>query len=395
MPFLPTYRARPGYLFVLPWYPANAIGGVNQALIQLVRLMNQARQYKAYLLVCNGPLSPPPAPHLECPVFSLRMYEPVSKRHSIRSLLGFLWTLPRTLSLLRSLLKTRDVRVINVVFPGLESWTFVLLKKLGLFPGKLVVSLQGNDIKLFLEETGLARWLARMIFRFADRVVSCSNGIREDLLRLEPRCERNSVVIHNSIDMDAFESMRPDCFSLPEPLRNRPFLLNIGKYEHKKGQDVLIRAFEQISKRFPELLLVMIGARGPETEGIRRMAAHSPAAQKIVMIENVPHEAIPVFLKAALVFVLPSRREGFPFVLLEAAACRKSVAAAAAVGVPEIIFDGETGRLVPVDDVEALAAALSSLVSDDDLRKRLSENLYTLVSEKFTLRHCYESYMSL
>src|ERR1039458_6595758 len=58
----------PGYLFVLPWYPQGPIGGVNQALMNLVRLMEEAGQYRPFVLIPNGSQALLPSPHLRCPV---------------------------------------------------------------------------------------------------------------------------------------------------------------------------------------------------------------------------------------------------------------------------------------------------------------------------------------
>ena len=96
-----------------------------------------------------------------------------------------------------------------------------------------------------------------------------------------------------------------------------------------------------------------------------------------------------------LLFVLSSRREGFPFVILEAAACRKAVVAAACVGVPEVIQDGVTGRIVPIDDSEALAAAIADLVANNATREIVAGNLHRYASENFTWTAAFAKYMNL
>jgi glycosyltransferase involved in cell wall biosynthesis len=113
------------------------------------------------------------------------------------------------------------------------------------------------------------------------------------------------------------------------------------------------------------------------------------------MLENVPHEQIPGFLAGAELFVLPSRREGFPMVLLEAGAAGATVVAASCIGVPEIIADGVTGRLVPVDDAEALADAITALLSDPEERARMGRSLHQLVARDFSWTRAYSQYISL
>lgn len=391
----PPGKAVPGYLFVLPWYPEGPIGGVNQALINLVRLMDLAGHYRPFVLIPYGRQDLPPSPHLRCPIFSMVIRNPSLPANNLRARAAFFVTLPIVFWKLRALLSRHRIRTINCIFPGADSLTYVMLRRLRLFSGKVILTLQGNDIKVALDTTGFDRFLARETFRRADHVVACSSGLREDLLRLEPRCAHNSVVIHNSIDVEAFLALAAPDYQLPDKLRKAPFLLNVGKYEHKKGQDVLIRAFEQIASVFPLLHLVMIGATGPEIEQIRRKVKDSPFTERIVMFENVPHESIPAFLKSALLFVLPSRREGLPFAILEAAACRKAVVAAACVGVSELVQDGVTGRLVPVDDSDALALAISDLLGNDKLRQQLAQALHRCVQRDFTWQAAYRKYVSL
>jgi colanic acid/amylovoran biosynthesis glycosyltransferase len=122
----------------------------------------------------------------------------------------------------------------------------------------------------------------------------------------------------------------------------------------------------------------MIGATGPEIEEITRKVKGSPFAERIVMLENVPHESIPAFRRSALLFVLSSSHKGLPFVVLEAAGCRKAVVAAACVGLPGLIRDSVTGRLVPVDDFDALMLAISDLLSNSHLTGQFAPTLTSL-----------------
>jgi glycosyltransferase involved in cell wall biosynthesis len=387
----PQRHAVPGYLFVLGWYPKNKIGGVNHVLLQLIEQMNHDGEYRPFLLVPNEPRNPPPLPG--CPVFSMRVRPPYDPEHPLRSVVAFLATLPWSLLRLRALLNRHNVRVINAHFPADDALTYVLLKRLRLFSGRVVLSLHGNDIKTALDQNGFVRAMYRWLFRSADSITTCSRGLREDLLRLEPRCEKNSLVIHNGIDLEAFRKLGSAGFHLPEAIRGRQFLLNIGKYEHKKGQDILLRAFERIALRFPDLLLVIIGQTGPEIEDIRRLVRASPFAARIVMLQDVPHDHIAAFLETCSVFALPSRREPLGIVILEAAAFERPVVAAASGGVPELIEDRVTGRLVPVEDDGALAEAITEFLTEDGLRQTTARNLRRLVAEQFSWANAYQAYL--
>jgi len=381
---------------VLSWFPESGIGGVNQAVLNLIHTMQEARLYRPLLLVSNGNPLPERAPHIECDVISLRLRTPDLPDRPVVSLAAFLYRLPSTLLSLRALAKRCKVQTFNCVFPDNECLNIVILKMLGLFSGRVVLWFQGNDIKTAMEKKGLAAAASRWMLRRSDVVAACSAGLLEDVLRFEPRCVHNSAVVHNAIDVGRFRSGAATDYELPERLRDAPFLLNVASFEYKKGQDVLIRAFERIADEFPDLVLVMIGATvGEQTVELQRIARESPKRDRILMLENVPHERIPVFLRAARVFVLASRREGLPFAILEAGACETPIVATACIGVPEIVEDGVTGRLAPVDDDAALSSAVRDLLIDEPKRKQLAANMYRLVAEKFTWRAAYEKFIRL
>jgi len=387
----------PGYVMVLSWFPESAIGGVNQAVLNLIHTMQLEGRYRPRLLVSNGHALPERAPHIECEVIPLRLRTPdLPADRTVISLLAFLYGLPGTLLSLRALVRRHNVRAFICVFPDNECLNIVLLKKLGLFSGKVSLWFQGNDIKTAAEKRDLGAAAFKWMLRGADVVAACSQGLLEDVLRFEPRCAHNSAVIHNAIDIEKFRGKAATDYELPELLRNAPFLLNVAGFERKKGQDVLIRAFERLAGEFPDLLLVMIGSSsGEATAAVRAMVQESPLRNRILMLENIPHERIPLFLQAARVFVLASRREGLPFAILEAAACLTPVAATACIGVPEIVQDGITGRLAPVDDDAALASAIRDMLTDEVKRKEFAANMYRLINEKFTWRATYEKWIGL
>jgi glycosyltransferase involved in cell wall biosynthesis len=128
---------------------------------------------------------------------------------------------------------------------------------------------------------------------------------------------------------------------------------------------------------------------------VRQAVAHSPFSARILMVENVPHHEVSAYLKAACAFVLPSRREGLPFVILEAAASKVPIIASDIPGVREVVTDGITGRLVPVDRPAALIQAITDHLQDEKQGAIFSSRLFELVSAEFTWAHAYEQYVSL
>jgi glycosyltransferase involved in cell wall biosynthesis len=91
------------------------------------------------------------------------------------------------------------------------------------------------------------------------------------------------------------------------------------------------------------------------------------------------------------VFILPTHREGFPNVVLEAQAARKPVVAARATGVVDAIVDGETGLLFPVGDAAALAEAVARLLNDEALAKKLACASQERVKREFRREHIWQA----
>jgi glycosyltransferase involved in cell wall biosynthesis len=137
----------------------------------------------------------------------------------------------------------------------------------------------------------------------------------------------------------------------------------------RNGVDCLVEAWQRAGLRARAELV--IGGTGPEIAAIQRLAASDPS---IRVLGYVPDDELPALYQDADLFVLPSRSgEGFGLVALEAMASGLPVLATSSGGVVDIVKDGVNGRLVPPNDVPALAEALNRLVDDGPLRTELAQ----------------------
>jgi glycosyltransferase involved in cell wall biosynthesis len=166
-----------------------------------------------------------------------------------------------------------------------------------------------------------------------------------------------------------------------ESFGDGPVLLYVGRFTAVKRVGLLIRAYARAHRRFAvRAPLVILGGYPGEWEGehpVEAIAAIDPAARRDVFLAGWHgHDDLPAALHASDVLVLPSVREQFGQVLVEAMACGLPVIAADAHGPATIVRDGETGWLVPPDDVEALAGALVEAVNDGAERRRRGEAAY-------------------
>jgi len=224
--------------------------------------------------------------------------------------------------------------------------------------------------------------IERTAFEAADAVIAVSKGMGEDILRSYPGVDPARMhVVYNGIDLDAWRP-NPDADAVRalgvDP--DRPTIIFVGRITRQKGLPYLLRA----AKRLPADVQLVLCAGAPDTKEI--MAEVSGLVQElqqersgVVWIERIlPRPELTALLTAADVFVCPSVYEPLGIVNLEAMACGTAVVGTATGGIPEVIVDGETGRLVPIDQatdgtgtpldperfVSDLAAALTEVVAD-------------------------------
>jgi glycosyltransferase involved in cell wall biosynthesis len=386
------------FCFILGW-PIDQIGGVNEAVRNLIR--EAAADGQQPVLIESHGKEPAASyrPNLPARYVYYSLSGPWCEGDCLMGV-KFLLGLPRKLLYFRRDLRPLGITVFNAHFPGMASWNFIIAAALGVVPAKVILSLHGSDIRGALKLRGIGRWFHRMLYRRAFAVVACSEGLRSELLMLDPALARNSLVIHNGIDIPTF--MAPvDRETLPAELEGRPFLLHIGTFAYGKGQDLLLRAFAPIAREHPDLLLVLIGKPATISGLVRQMIAELGLRNQVLLFENVPHTRIPVFLVHTRLFVFSSRwvrgeyGEGFPLVILEAAAAGAPVVSTATSGIDEILVDGVNGRIVPLEDVAALAQAMRDCLADAEGTKRMAAALHATVRDRFTWRNAYQAYAKL
>jgi glycosyltransferase involved in cell wall biosynthesis len=384
----------PGYLIVLPWPLTGPIGGVNTAVHNLIHEMRADGKYTPILLVSSGLGG---AGDRELPTLVRWLREPWDPARGIRAIIGFLTKLPIDLWQLSRLIRTYRVAAVNFHFPTLGCCVFLLMRKLKLFRGLVILTFHGSDIRKAGACAGIERVIWRWVLRTADRVVAGSGYSRNDVLGLEPDCSGHVAIIRNGMDFERLRSEMDTTFVLPAEILNRPIVLNIGRFDRDKARDVLIRAFQQVRRRFPNAVLVCLGGQGAERDSCLQLIRAAGLEQAVFVFDSVPSSRVPVFLKAAQVFALSSRREGGgpTFAIMEAAAFHVPLVTTAAGGIHEVICDRENGRLVPVDDDAALALAICAAIEDRDDSARMADNLYRLVTGTFSARRNYEQYTEL
>lgn len=185
-------------------------------------------------------------------------------------------------------------------------------------------------------------------------------------LLFPPEMRERGTVIHNGL-------FSPDIPEEPVPFarRRKKEICAVGRLENEqKAYDVMLDAFALFREKHPEHVLHIYGSGGSEA-AIRAQAAALGLTDSVVLHGNLPHVIHEI--KDMGMFVMTSRFEGMPNALIEAMACGlPCVCTDCDFGPAELIRDGESGLLAPVDDVAAIAAAMGRVADDAVLAERLS-----------------------
>lgn len=198
--------------------------------------------------------------------------------------------------------------------------------------------------------------IEKLAYENAAAVIAVSAGMRADILRSYPQVDPARVrVIHNGIDVERWRPVQDPAFLSSIGMDpDRPSVVFVGRITRQKGLPYLLQAARLLP---PEVQLILC-AGAPDTpeimaevqEGVRLL---QQTREGVVWIERMlPRDELSAILAAATTFVCPSVYEPLGIVNLEAMACGAAVVGTATGGIPEVVDDGVTGRLVPIEQVQ-------------------------------------------
>ncbi|HEU4509646.1 MAG TPA: glycosyltransferase family 4 protein [Pyrinomonadaceae bacterium] len=223
------------------------------------------------------------------------------------------------------------------------------------------------------------RRINRPILKRVARVIAVSRAVAESLQRngvIEPS---KISVVHNGIDVDRFER---------SGARDSPILVGtVGHLAPIKGHDVFVRAAALIHARRRDVRFVVIGEDKSPRMDDRRSLENLIAELGLNEIVSVPgwNDDMPSALSSLTLFVSAARSEPFGLAIVEAMAAGLPIVATASEGALEILEDGVTGKMVPLDDPHALAQAVNELIDDPAECSRLAHNAQLAARERFSL----------
>lgn len=245
----------------------------------------------------------------------------------------------------------------------------------GLAPGTRIVSTKHNPDPF---RAGTFRFAERALTWRAARVIAISEAVRRFSVEQVGLPAKKVEVVHYGLD------------GLPQPWAENPplelggpLLLAVCRLEPQKGLDTAVRALAGV----PGATLLVLG-EGPDRGELEALASSLGVGDRLVLPGRVGDVAS-LYGRADLL-VHPARWEGFGLALLEAMLAGKPVVAARAGSAPELVSDGHTGVLVPVDDAGALAAAISSLLADRERAEEMGRAGLERAREEFSVARMAE-----
>jgi glycosyltransferase involved in cell wall biosynthesis len=366
----------PHVLLVLDQFP-KTLGGGERIVLRLAALLPQYG-YRASILTFSahpesaGLQSPP------CPIYLL----PLQRTYDLAALQGALE--------LRRFLKQQRIQIVQTFFESSDLWAGFVTKTMS--DAKLIWSRRDMGIL-----RGSKHHVAyRLMSGIPDRVFAVSEEVRQHCVVVDRIRSSRVQTIYNGIDIADWDTV-----AKPAKVPGTFVVATVGNIRRVKGHDVFIKAAASVVAQFPQVSFNIAGDvlepdHFAELQTLIRDLNLSARFHFVGGVANLRE-----YLSTADIFVLPSRSEGFSNAIVEAMAASLPVVATDVGGNAEAVTEGVNGLIVPSEDHEALAAAISRLLSDPSKAREMGAAGKKLAAEKFTtdammhqITHAYASLLT-
>jgi len=374
-------------LLVVPWDQTH--GGVNTVVRNLARFLQESGRRPLFLFPGNQTAPRDGISRLGFSAVYMNLRPPLVRRRPLRSVIAFFLTAPISLWYLARLVRTRKIDVVNVHYPDLNFVHFVALR--WLTGVRLVTSVHGGDLTALEQRSLPRRWMSRLL-PYSDLIVAPSQEYADYVRREYPSAASRVVAITNSIDVDEVRELASDPTAPAgwTPPRE-PYCVCVAAFNRKKAHDTLLRAFVHV----PEPLRLLLVGDGPLRDELTDLVAQLGLEKRVEFVGSQPPNIVAKLLAGAKCAVLASRDEPFGIAAVEAMAVGTPMVATDVGGLRESVTHEESGLVVPVDDERALAAALTRLTSDAELRQRLGLAAADRAKSHFDWREWAERYVAV
>jgi glycosyltransferase involved in cell wall biosynthesis len=304
---------------------------------------------------------------------------------------------PAQLKQLKSIIKEEKIDLLHIHVWNPASGRFALLA--GKRTKTPTITTEHDPFKI----NPLKDIIKKALLRKTQRIITVSKQNQHILQDLYPDQKHKISVIHNGIDTTWWKSqiisfgtkdrtnIRQDLFQADTKTLVG---LTVAELHPRKGLHFLLRAIQNLLAQLPakkaDNLRFVIAGEGHQREALEKLIEKRNLQNHVILLGQ--RKNIPQLMKSADFFVLPSVREAFGLVNLEAMISNLPIIATKAGGIPEIIEDNKTGLLVPTENETKLAQAIKKLISSKPLRDRLAKNAKKTVEKTFDAKVMAKKY---
>lgn len=329
-------------------------GQQNRVLMECIGLTQ--RGHKAIIACHKGSILSQRAKESGIKVYELNM---MKQAH--------LMTIPRLIRIIRD----ENIDIV-CTHSSVDSWAGGLSAKL---TGRRLVRFRHNLYPIGNDP------LTRFIYALPDKLIAISNTVKEKMVKHGIKAQRIDV-IHSSVDHERFE---PNCKDLREELgisRDAIIIGNTSTFTEVKGHEFLLRAFNNIYKKHPCILL-FAGRINEQSKDRHLSYVEDNLRDKVIFLGHM--DDVPRVLKTIDIFIYPSILEGLGTSLLEAMAMERPVVVSDISTFREFINDGENGLFFKVEDPEDITRKVLFLIDNKELGERLGRNARKTILKRFTI----------
>lgn len=352
--------ALPHVLLVVDQF-SRTVGGGERIALKIASLL-PGRGYRASILTFSVHPEYEGLKSSPCPTYVL----PLQKTYDLDAI--------RAAFSLRRFLSEERIQIVQTFFESSDLWAGLVAKTMS--DAKLIWSRRDMGIL----RTGKHKLAYRLLSGMPDMVFAVSEQVRQHGIEVDRIAPGRVMTVYNGLDISHWKTA-----SRPVRTAGRFVVATVGNIRRIKGHDLFIRAAAMVVQEFPDVSFRIAGQvlepeYFKELETLVRDLKLEKNFQFVADVEK-PQE----FLAATDVFVLPSRSEGFSNAIIEAMAASLPVVATNVGGNAEAVEDGVSGRIVPPEDVGALAGAILELLSDSLRAREMGEAGRRRVEKKFTI----------
>ncbi len=251
-----------------------------------------------------------------------------------------------------------------------------------LFKKKFIVLTHGIDV------WNLKSNLKTKTFKRAHLITTVSSFTRNKIVKQVPEVKNRVCILPNSINSSVFiPGPKPEYLLKRHKINNQNKVIltvaRLQKTEGPKGYYKVLDVLPEILKEHPEVRYVLVGS-GDDLDNIRNYVKEKNIEDAVILAGHTPDHELPDYYNLSDVFIMPSKKEGFGIVFLEALACGKPVICGNQDGSVDAVLNGETGILVDPDSNEEIKQAIEGVLElSDDTRHSMGEHLRERVIAEF------------